>query len=167
MPATTTTGMPERMGPVLLRVSGHSMEPALRPGDLLLALPLRGRRGDLVVLDRPSGVRYVKRVAAVAGDVVELEAGRLRVNGRPLDGRPRVAGPVVGSWTVPPGAVFVAGDNPLASADSRTWPDPFVPAGSTRRVLRVSPGGWGAAGVEGFRRQPGTPRLKGMSAGRP
>lgn len=135
---TSTTGMPRPPWPVLLRVVGQSMEPTLSPGDLLLTLPVRGRRGDLVVFDHQSGARYVKRVAGQAGDEVELEAGRLRVNGRSADGRARVAGPVVERWLVPPGRVFLVGDNSGASADSRTWPEPFVPARAARRAVRLA-----------------------------
>lgn len=121
--------------PVIVRVAGDSMAPTLRPGSLVVLLPVAGRRGDVVVFRHTSGARYVKRVAAVGGDVVELEAGRLRVNGRPVDGRDRVVGPILTRWSVPPGQVFVVGDNACVSDDSRTWREPFVPAAATRRVL--------------------------------
>lgn len=115
------------------------MEPTIGPGDLILTLPVAGRRGDVVVFRHASGTRYLKRVAGVGGDEIELEAGRLRVNGRSLDGRPRVPGTVVARWTVPAGHVFVVGDNAHASDDSRTWDQPFVPTRTTRRALRVLP----------------------------
>lgn len=115
------------------------MEPTLGPGELVLTLPVAGTRGDLVVFRHSSGAHYLKRVAGVGGDELELEAGRLRVNGRSFDGRPRVPGPVVARWTVPAGHVFVVGDNPQASDDSRTWDQPFVPAKATHRALRVLP----------------------------
>ncbi len=123
----------------LVRVSGQSMAPTLRPADLLLTSRgrrgwpgARGwgarsvRRGDVVVLRR-GGVRMVKRVVALAGDLVELEAGRLFVGGRSVDWRARVAGAQVQAWRVPPGHVFVAGDNAAASDDSRVWAEPYVP----------------------------------------
>ncbi|WP_284550494.1 signal peptidase I [Aestuariimicrobium sp. T2.26MG-19.2B] len=139
--------MPSTPWPAVVRVAGRSMQPTLEPGDLLLTLPVAGRRGDLVVLRHESGARYVKRVVAAAGDVVELEAGRLRVNGRAMDGRPPGAGAVVARWEVPPGTVFVVGDNQLVSDDSRTWTEPFVPVGATRRAVRLPTGCMARAGL--------------------
>lgn len=136
-PIEPTPTMPRTPLPALVRVAGRSMQPTLEPGDLLLTLPVAGRRGDLVVLRHASAARYVKRVVAVAGDVVEMEAGRLRVNGEASDLRPPVEGALVARWEVPPGTVFVVGDNQLASDDSRTWTAPFVPVKATRRALRL------------------------------
>ncbi len=43
-------------------------------------------RGDIAVFDSPQdGTRLIKRVAAVAGDGVELVDGRLSINGIPLE----------------------------------------------------------------------------------
>src|SRR5665648_1193569 len=80
----------------LVRVAGESMAPTYRSSDLLLTRPagragVRARRGDVVVF-RHGEVRMIKRVVGLPGDLVELEAGRLFVNGEPVDGRPRVRG---------------------------------------------------------------------------
>ncbi len=129
----------------LVRVAGQSMAPTYRPSDLLLTRPveLRGARiahGDVVVFRR-GGVRVVKRVVALPGDVVEMEAGRLSVNGVSADERPRLAGPYTQAWTVPGDSYFVAGDNAVASDDSRVWDEPFVAAGSVESVVtrRLTP----------------------------
>ena len=79
-----------------------SMQPTLMPGDRVLVdmrayglrLPftharLAGagvpQRGEIAVLTSPvDGERLIKRVVAVGGDHVEVRAGHLRINGRPL-----------------------------------------------------------------------------------
>ena len=114
----------------VVRVAGESMAPTYRPSDLLLTLPAgragaRARRGDVVVF-RHGELRMIKRVVGVPGDIVELEAGRLFVNGESVDGRPRVPGAYRRAWRVPAASSFVAGDNPAVSDDSRVWDDPFV-----------------------------------------
>ena len=129
----------------LVRVAGQSMAPTYRPSDLLVTRSagrggVRVGRGDVVVL-RHDGVRMVKRVVGVAGDLVELEAGRLRVNGEPVDGRPRRSGACTQVWTVPERSYFVAGDHAEVSDDSRVWDEPFVGAASVSAVVvrRLTP----------------------------
>ncbi len=79
----------------------------------------------------PAGGHLVKRVVGVEGDTIECcdEQGRLLVNGQPVtedayvaDGA-RCSGPMTGDceWSagpVPPGHLFVMGDNRGMSADS-------------------------------------------------
>ncbi len=135
----------------LARVDGNSMHPTLHSGDLLLLLKyprwLRAwglptaypRRGDLLIFKAPAdspysyetlwGVRHrpynVKRVLALPGDTVAIEDGQLIVNGRPLaesyvnDGVLNDQPPL----RVPPGKVWVMGDNRLVgeSLDSRVY----------------------------------------------
>lgn len=125
----------------LARVVGASMAPTLRHGDLLVVSrpPRPGRRthprrGDVVVLEH-EGARLVKRLVGVPGDLVELEAGRLSVGGRPLDGGPSPRGAARTTWHVPPGHGFVAGDDAAVSDDSRVWAEPFVPDAAVRAVV--------------------------------
>ncbi|HEY3547597.1 MAG TPA: signal peptidase I [Propionicimonas sp.] len=114
----------------LVRVAGESMAPTYRPSDLLLvraagrpgAYP---RRGDVVVF-RHGELRMIKRAVGLPGDLVELEAGRLFVNGASVDGRPKVPGAVIRTWRVPESSYFVVGDNAAGSDDSRVWDEPFV-----------------------------------------
>jgi signal peptidase I len=69
---------------------------------------------------------YVKRVIGLPGDVVEIRTGQLYVNGHHIpepylntvDPDTRSFGPV----TVPPGDLFVMGDNRSHSGDSRFPP---------------------------------------------
>ncbi|PKQ19054.1 MAG: signal peptidase I [Actinobacteria bacterium HGW-Actinobacteria-8] len=124
----------------LVRVAGQSMAPTYRPSDLLLTRRVgRGgtseaRRGDVVVFRRGE-VPMIKRVVGLPGDCVEMEAGRLSVNGRPIDGRPRVRGAFMQTWQVPGGSYFMAGDNPAGSDDSRVWDEPFIAAGNVEAIV--------------------------------
>ena len=112
-------------------VRSTSMSPTLRSGDQVLVEKLTPRfghlaRGDLVVFDEPaSRSLMVKRVAAVAGDRVGLEDGRLVVNGRrvsePYVDHESVDGVYFGPEVVPPGTIFVLGDDRADSVDSRTY----------------------------------------------
>ena len=130
----------------IVRVAGDSMAPTYRSSDLLLTRPV-GRapavllRGAVAVF-RHDGLRMVKRAVGLPGDIVELEAGRLFVNGESIDGRTRVRGAHTHTWLVPEASYFMVGDNTSASDDSRVWEQPFVSAESvdatvTKR-LRVS-----------------------------
>ena len=144
--ATSRTTEAVRWTPVV-RVTGVSMHPALAHGQLLLTRPA-GRHvcvGDIVVFETAGGARYVKRVAAGPGDVVELEAGRLYVNQRSYDGLPRAAGARVEAWRVPDGHFFVVGDNLRLSDDSRVWNEPFVPAARISGVAIIAVDGSGIA----------------------
>ncbi|EYB69712.1 peptidase S26A, signal peptidase I [Deinococcus phoenicis] len=138
-------------GATLARVDGNSMNPTLHSGDLLLLLKyprwLRAwglptsypRRGDLLIFKAPAdspysyetllGVRHrpynVKRVLALPGDTVAIVGGRVTVNGRPL-AESYVNDGVLSDQPpqrVPPGRVWVQGDNRLVgeSLDSRAY----------------------------------------------
>jgi signal peptidase I len=93
---------------VSVTVDGPSMEPTLRSGDVVLVrrTPLsRVQPGQLVVfrLGALSSGWFIKRAAAVPGDAL-----------------PGVLAERLGS-VVPPDRLAVLGDNPPASADSRTF----------------------------------------------
>lgn len=158
-----------------------SMEPTILPGDRILVdklaydlrLPLLGTRlatfadpvrGEIVVFDSTAAdMRLVKRVIGVPGDVVELRANQLWLNGAPVAVSPLEEGatgaellealPGAGhrmrleprpsrlasfsALRVPADHYLVLGDNRDRSADSRVFG--LVPreeiVGRTRRVV--------------------------------
>ena len=137
-------------------VPSGSMEPTLMPGDRVVvdmsAFGLRvpftthtlverdvPRRGDVVLLKSPvDGTRLIKRVVAVAGDRVDLEEGRLSINGvaLALDRDPTLerfatravrlnlddgGGPDIDALEIPAGKLLVLGDHRGDSADGRSF----------------------------------------------
>jgi len=116
-----------------VRVQKISMEPTLQEGEILLVNKLAYRfsqveHGQIITFHYPlqPQLDYVKRVIGLPGDVVEVQAGQVRVNGRQLY-EPYISAPpeYSGRWEVPSGQVFVLGDNRNPSADSHVWG--FVP----------------------------------------
>jgi signal peptidase I len=110
-------------------VRGESMSPTLAAGEEVLVDKLAyafssPRPGQIVVFRPPlpgARVDYVKRVVAVAGESVGMVRGRLYVNGRPV-AEPYVrwrGGASYPTVLVPPGDVFVLGDDRPVSLDSR------------------------------------------------
>ena len=109
------------------RVTGQSMEPTLTEGQIVffLRFPMDYQRGDVVMAQMPSGEYYVKRIAALPGDVVELEGGTLFINGEPLPHDQGQIQPEEGivayPYRVEEGKYFVLGDNSAHSTDSRSF----------------------------------------------
>ena len=120
-------------------VRQRSMESTLLQGDRVLVSKVDYRfgtpeRGDIVVFQptTDSSIPYVKRVAAVAGDTVELRDGILFVNGKQADyagahGLTTAQSPAVTyPLKVPADSFFALGDNRQASSDSRSFgPQPI------------------------------------------
>jgi signal peptidase I len=114
------------------RVQGTSMEPLLRDGERIVVNKFvyrfhRIERGDVVVFwyPRDPSVSFIKRVVALPGDLVEIRAGHLLVNGLPVTEAYLPAGFRDGD-SYPPtevrkGYYFVLGDHRRSSNDSRTW----------------------------------------------
>jgi signal peptidase I len=115
-------------------VRQRSMEPTLLQGDRVLVSKVDYRigapaRGDIVVFQptTDSSIPYVKRVAAVAGDTIELRDGILYVNGKQTEypgahGVTTTQSPAVTfPLKVPADSFFALGDNRQASSDSRSF----------------------------------------------
>ena len=111
-----------------VRVPSESMAPTLRSGDhvLLDHRPVDPHDGDVVVaVDPTDGTLLVKRVVAVAGEAVGISGGVLDVDGvpvaEPYADRTDQGGVWFGPAVVPPGHVFLLGDNRADSVDSRVF----------------------------------------------
>jgi signal peptidase I len=121
------------------RVVGHSMDPTLSEGELLLvwSLGYEPQAGDIVVCNKDSvitntllhGDAIIKRVIATEGQTVDIdyENSVVYVDGQPLEedyiledmylpGLSEMQGT---HFQVPEGSVFLMGDNRNGSTDSR------------------------------------------------
>src|SRR5207247_1440207 len=135
---------------------------APRPGDVIVFLAPPQASAD--------GKRrtFVKRIVAVEGQTIEVRAKQVYIDGKPWDdphatflsGKPDPtaerpsnpllracgslesgSGPNCAPYTVPPGHVFVMGDNREQSYDSRFWGP--VPIGDIRGQALVIYWSWG------------------------
>jgi len=140
-------------------IPSESMVPTLLVGDRVLVNKLAYeahdvRRGDVVVLDRPAKLpasvqadsepdQLIKRVIGLPGETIEARGGVVLINGRALvepylakgADTDRLDEPV----KIPPGCVFLMGDNRNFSLDSRVFGVVRVSTIVGRAVARVWP----------------------------
>ena len=113
-------------------IHGASMEPTFHNDERLLVSKIAPRfesieRGDVIIFQHPTDPtkRLIKRVVGLPGEVVEIRAGTVYVDGRPL-AEPyatHLAGSYFPAHEVAPGCYFVLGDNRGISNDSRVIGD--------------------------------------------
>ena len=83
--------------------------------------------GDVVIIDRPGDEEFVKRIVAVAGDTVNIQNGKVYVNGKeqvldgPVGDTYVMDDSVPNPYKVGDNQVFVLGDNRFNSEDSRSF----------------------------------------------
>lgn len=118
-------------------IPSDSMVPTLLAGDRLVVEKVSyhlhpPQTGDIVVFEPPPVLRtlgyrpdqaFIKRVIGRAGQVVQVRAGRVYVDGEPLV-EEYIAEPPEYAWgpaIVPANHLFVMGDNRNNSNDSHVW----------------------------------------------
>jgi signal peptidase I len=123
------------------RIEGTAMQSGLYPGDFLMASKLAYRSakphvGDLVLFEHPlrMGEKLVRRVVATEGQSVEMIAKTVYIDGQPFSDFASVTHAdkrilprdysnrdYLPRQQVPPGHIFVLGDNRDQSEDSRNF----------------------------------------------
>src|SRR3989338_7604254 len=134
-------------------VRGASMEPNFHNWDYLIVDELSYRfrepqRGEVIVFKFPNNPadRYIKRIIALPGETVQVEAGKVSVyRGQQevaLDEREYLSlldTPGSVQTTLGPNEYFVMGDNRPESSDSRSWGTLSEDLIIGRVLLRVFP----------------------------
>ncbi|MCD6453806.1 MAG: signal peptidase I [Candidatus Aminicenantes bacterium] len=106
-------------------VKGNSMAPSIFPGERILVLKFpigRIKRCDVVVFWYPNdpSKTFIKRIAGLPGENVEIKKGTLFINGRKDSHRCiKVPEDANIKMRIPVGFYFVLGDNKEVSNDSR------------------------------------------------
>lgn len=130
-------------------VSSGSMKPSLLIGDYLMARHIPPRdfaRGDVVIFRHPmNGADHTARIIALAGDSVQMQAGRVILNGTTL---PQVQTTPLTELNAPQGparALPRCGNAPVGAGGQCITPrlTETLPDGAAYDVLDIMPGSAG------------------------
>ena len=118
-------------------IPSSSMAPTLHIGDRLVVDKLSyhwrpPHRGDIVVFHPPGQLvdlgydgrqAFIKRIIGEPGETLQVKQGQVLLNGQPLAEPYRLEAPFyeTPALTVPPGYLFLLGDNRNDSNDSHVW----------------------------------------------
>lgn len=106
------------------------MLPALSDGDRIVIErnPQKLERGDIIVFLFPEDQTksYIKRIVGLPNEEIEIDEGKVRVNGKPLDepyvdAKLNLSARSITPLKLDPDNYFVMGDNRDNSSDSRIW----------------------------------------------
>jgi signal peptidase I len=118
-------------------VSGHSMEPAISAGDLVLVDTLAykfsaPKRMDIIVFQRSDSTENIKRVVGLPGETVVIQNGHIYIDGKLLESDKisdiSLAGIAENPVELMADEYFLIGDNADSSEDSR-----FVNVGNVKK----------------------------------
>lgn len=114
-------------------IPSESMVPTLLVNDYILVNKFAYKfaepmRGDIIVfhpphIKNPRSTDFIKRCVAVENDVIVIRDGQFYLNGIAVE-EPFINQPPIedfGPYRVPPGHIFMMGDNRNNSDDSRNW----------------------------------------------
>jgi len=112
-----------------------SMEPNFQDGECIMVNKVCYRssgpqRGDVIIFDPPFDSEYpfIKRVIGLPGETVEIEDGKVFIDGIPIEEEYIMAPPnyTMSAQEVPENEYFVLGDNRNSSNDSHNgWTVPW------------------------------------------
>ena len=113
-------------------VPTSSMVPTININDKIFATRIHNidniKRGDVLIFySDERKERLIKRVIGLPGDKIQIENGKVSVNGKEIrEDYVKNNDDYSGTFSVPEGKYFFLGDNRADSADARLWANPYI-----------------------------------------